>query len=467
MKNSIVPSHSKLLVSQRLLPTKISTRDWILKSPVRVASGTLIRLLVIFFFSGSISIQAQAPPSAGPSPRQKAEQSLNEGARLSQSGQLEPAIVKFREAYQILPDHPLIRLSLANALYQKDNASREAQQLLESVQDRFPEDSELSLRLLHSYLSSQDTKRTAALIERLKPRMETDSRLAFNVIYTLIPFGKLGLARSLTEHTSDLLQGEILFISGLQAVQAGQKQQALELFGRATSHQFPPAGSRHQINLAESYFALREFPLAGRAYEDFLARFPDDRYRFRLGLCYIAIGQHAKAYEQFKLALTAKPLPPEINYYLGATLIELKRGEEARPFLETEMKMNPSSFRALTKLAYLDYLKGENENCRQRLDQSAKLDADWFETHLVQGMLLARRGDYPQALRSLETALQKEPGFWKIHFQLSQVYQRLGNEEKAKEYLASYNRLLNAITKGELETRGKAGQSGTTGNSPK
>jgi protein O-GlcNAc transferase len=425
-------------------------------------AGLFFRCWIVIGLIGwnVILFGAQAPPAASPAAlRQKAEMALTEGARLLQSGNLEAAIGKFREAYQILPQHPLIRLNLANALYQKDPVNREGQQLMESVLDQFSEDSELSLRLLHSYLASQQIAKVKGLLDRLKSRMEGDSRLAFNVIYTLIPFGQIDLAHSLTERTSDLLQGEILYVSGLMAMQNRQMEQALKLFERAETHQFPPAGSRHQINLAESYFALKEFAKAGRAYEDFLAHYPGDQYRFRLGLCCFFSGQYARAEEQFKQALKLKPLPPEANYYMGASLIELKRTEEARPFLEAELKLDPASFRALTKLAYLDYLKGENTLCRQRLDQSTALNVQWFETHLVRGMLLARQGDYPRALQSLQTALEGEPNYWKTHFQLSQVYDRVGNPEKAKEYLASYNRLLNAITKGELETRGPADQS--------
>jgi tetratricopeptide (TPR) repeat protein len=422
---------------------------------------------MLLIWCDSPLLYSQSPPPTSPSPRQKAEGALNEGSRLLQSGNLEAAIGKFREAYQILPQHPLVRLNLANALYQKDKTSREGQQLMESVLDQFPEDAKLSLRLLHSYLASQEITKVKSLVERLRSRMESDSRLAFDVIYTLIPFGQIELARTLTGWTSDLLQGEIFFISGLLAVQSGQKQQALEMFERAESHQFPLPGSPHQINLAESYFALQNFVKAGLAYEDYLIRFPNNQHRFRLGLCYFATGQYAKAEEQFKQAMKLKPLPSEANYYMGATLIELKRSEEARPFLEAELKLNPSFFRAQTKLAYLDYLKGENESCRQRLDQSAALDARWFETHLVRGMLLARLGDYPQALQSLQTALKEEPNYWKTHFQLSQVYDRLGNSEKAQEYLASYNRLLNDITKGELESRRKTTMPSSTETTPK
>ncbi len=392
-------------------------------------------------------------------PAQQAEAALNEGISALQAGKLDLAIRRFREAYQLAPNNPFARLNLGLALYEKSNDNLEAQRLLESVLDQFPEHPDLQLRLLHSYLISKDTVKASSLVEQLRKRMELEPRFAFNVLYTMVTFNQLDLARSELDKTSNRLQGEVLFIYGLIAVQSGQKQEALRLFDMASSHNFPPADSTQMANLAESYFGMQEFPRAAKAYEAYLDRFPQAlRYRFRLGLCYYAFGDHAKAKDQFEKALLLKPPPPEINYYLGATLIELKKSEEARPLLETEIKQNPSSFRALTKLAYVDYLNGENEQCRKRLDQSAALEPNWFETHLVYGMLFSRLGDSEQAIKNLELAVKEEPNYWKTHYQLALAYQRVGNEEKAKQYMESYNRLLSATTAGALEARGLADQ---------
>ena len=402
-------------------------------------------LLLVCFSLLLFQAAAQQKPALPPA--RQAETALNEGINAIQAGKLDLAIRRFREACQLAPNNPVARLNLGLALYDKSNDNLEAQRLMESVLDQFPEHPDLQLRLLYSYLVTKNNQKAAALVEKLQQRMEREPRFAFNVVYTMVTLGQLDLAKTELDKTSNRLQGEVVFIYGMIAVQSGQKQEALRLFDMAGSHNFPPPDSTQMANLAESYFGMQEFKKAAIAYEAYLNRFPQAiRYRFRLGLCYYAIGKHGQAREQFEKSLQLKPPPPELNYYLGATLIELKKSEEARPLLEAELKQNPSSFRALTKLAYLDYLKGENEQCRKRLDQSAVLEPNWFETHLVYGMLFSRLGDSEQAIKNLEQAVKEEPNYWKTHYQLALAYQRVGNEEKAKTHMESYQRLFKEVT---------------------
>jgi Flp pilus assembly protein TadD len=84
------------------------------------------------------------------------------------------------------------------------------------------------------------------------------------------------------------------------------------------------------------------------------------------------------------------------------------------------------------------------------------MEPNWFETHLVYGMLLGRLGDSEQAIKYLEQAAKEEPNYWKTHYQLALAYQKVGNEEKAKQYMESYNRLLSATTAITREARGLA-----------
>jgi tetratricopeptide (TPR) repeat protein len=425
----------------------------------------LLIISAVFLFASRPLIPQQKPAIP---PAQKADAALSEGIRAFQAGKLEVAIRRFREACQLFPDNPFTRLNLGLALYAKNNDSPEAQHIMESVLDKFPEHPDLQLRLLHSYLIAKNTEKASSLVERLQGRMTREPRFAFDVLYTLVSSGQPGLARSELDKTSNRLQGEVLFIYGLIAVQSNQKQDALRLFDMASSHNFPPPDSPQMVNLAESYFGLQEFPRAAKAYEAYLDHFPQGlRHRFRLGLCYYAFGDHAKAKEQFEKSLELIPQPPELDYYLAATLVEMKKSEEARPYLEAELRQNPSSFRALTKLAYVDYLKGDNEQCRKRLEQATVLEPNWFETHLVYGMLFSRLGDYEQAIKNLELAVTEEPNYWKTHYQLAQAYQRVGNEAKAKEFMDSYNRLFSATTSSALEARGLGGKEEEQGESEK
>ncbi len=404
----------------------------------------------------SLTILAQQKPVV-PS-AQRAEAAFHEGIKALENNKLDVAIQRFREAQKLVPNNPVITLNLGMALYDKNPGDPEAQGFMESVVGQFPEHPDLQLRLLHSYLISKNDERVKSLVEHLQKRMEREPKFSFNVIYTLVTYGRLDLADSELAKTSNRLQGEILFISGMIAAQGNQKAEALRRFEMAAQHGFPSAGSTQMANLAESYFALQEFKLAATPYEAVLKHdLQASRYWFKLGVSYFAIGDHAKAKEQFEKSLRLNPPPPEVNYYLGATLIELKQTREARPFLEAELAQVPTSFKAMTKLAYLDYLEGNNQQCRKRLDQSSAIEANWFETHLVYGMLLSRLGENDQAVKYLEQALKEEPDYWKTHYQLELLYQRLGNEEKAKAYMESYERLFKAITSLRLESRGLAG----------
>ena len=389
----------------------------------------------------------------------RAQDALGEGLDAYQAGKLDDAIGKVREAYQMMPGNPQARLHLGLFLYLKSNDNLEAQHLMESVLDQFPDHSDLQLKLLDSYLLRKDQPKVSSLLARLQRRMENDSRFAFNVIYTLVFYGQAGPAKSQIDRVSHKLQSEIVFISGLVAVISGQREEALRMFELARRQDYPPSGSLQMLMLAENLFRLQEFKGASLAYQDYLKAFPEaTQYGFRLGLCYFGTGEYAKAEHQFREVLEKAPQTPEVNYYLGTVLVELKQNEEAGRFFQAQLKRDPGSFKSMAKLAYLDYAKGEDDQCRRWLDQAMAKDPNWWETHLVFGLLYNRLGDYSQAIKNLEMSLKEEPNYPKTHFQLSLAYQRVGNVEKAKQYKESYDRLLKTETARILEARGMAGQ---------
>jgi len=241
----------------------------------------------------------------------------------------------------------------------------------------------------------------------------------------------------------------VLFIGGLISVASEERAEALKLFESARRFGFPPQDSKHMLTLAECHFRLREFPLAARAYEAYLKHHPAEagpKHRFQLGLCYYAYGDFNRALEQMLEVRRLDARTPEVNFYLGSILIELKKPEQARPYLEAELKNDPASYKAMTKIAYLEYLAGRDDLCRRWLEDSFSKNPQWFETHIVYGMLYNRLGEYEKAVQSLETCLREEPEYPKAHFQLSLAYRRLGNEEKAMQYLESFNRLQEALT---------------------
>jgi len=416
----------------------------------------LAGMLSCFFFCPLSAIGTQQQNSPRASKQDQAAAELNAGLRAYQAGQLEQAIARLKRAHTISPDNPQVRLYLGLFLYEQNKDNLEAQRYMESVLDQFPAHGDLQLRLLDSYLRARNEAKSETLVQQLQARMAADSRFAFNVIYTLIRHGRFASARREIDKVSNNLQGEVLFIGGLIELGSEENPRALDLFEGAAGRGFPPRESRQMLTLADSYFRLRAFPQAAKAYEAFLANHSDaaPAQRFRLGMSYYGYGDFERALEQMQHVKKEAPETPEIDFYLGSILIELKRPEEARPFLQAELKRDPASYKATTKMAYLEYLAGQDDLCRQWLEKSMALNGKWFETHMVYGLLYNRLGEYEQAVKSLEACVREEPEYPKAYFQLSNAWRRLGNEEKARQSLDRFNQLQDAAVSRVQKARG-------------
>jgi Tfp pilus assembly protein PilF len=57
------------------------------------------------------------------------------------------------------------------------------------------------------------------------------------------------------------------------------------------------------------------------------------------------------------------------------------------------------------------------------------------------GILLSEQRRWPAAVQALETAIRLEPDVAQAHFRLAQAYQRTGQETRATEELAIFERL--------------------------
>jgi tetratricopeptide (TPR) repeat protein len=376
---------------------------------------------------------------------QGADADLRAGIKAYQSGQLDNAIARLQKAYAAAPQNSQVRLYLGLFLYEKSSESLEAQKLMASVVDEFPDNGDLQLRLLDSYMRTGNRSLADGLLERFRKKMSSDPRFAFNVVYTLLHHRQFSGAKEQIGRISRELQGEVSFIGALIELGSGQPEEGHKLLQNATRLGFPPPHTRQALTAAESYMRLRDLPAAARAYEAYLKHNPDAApARFQLGVCYYGYGDFNRALEQMLSVKKQAPQLPEVDLYAGSILIEMKRTEEAKPHLEAELEKNPASFKAMAKLAYLEYLAGRDVECRSRLDSALKLDSEWFETHMVYGLLYNRLGEHQAAVRSLEACLKSEPEYPKAHFQLSLAYRRLGNDEKAQEHLAAFERLQKA-----------------------
>jgi tetratricopeptide (TPR) repeat protein len=420
-------------------------------------------LAVLAFAVFAFVLQAGAQQNAA---AQQTEDGLIRQALAEyQAGRIEPAIELLREACKLAPANPYARLYLGLLVYQTDPSSQEAQDLMVSVQDKFPTNPDLILRLTDSYLSSGKEEQVPPLLDRSRKAIESNPRLAMSVVYLLVRYAQLEQARKELEQVSDRVQaglavgteqgrqnpeatrawGEVLFLRGLIAATLGQKNEAMQQFQAADRSEFPPQDSPQMKMLAEALSRLEENALSAQAYRVYLSHFPQDyEARFRLGIVYLSSASFERAEDQLRQVRERVPAMAEVSCYLGLVLVEMKKLDEARDCFESELKINPASYQAMTQLAYLEYAQGDLEKCRTWLDKAAGLNPDWPEMLYVYGLLYNRLREYDKAVKSLERVVRENPTHIKAHFQLSIAYRRSGNEAKAREHADIYNQLLEA-----------------------
>jgi tetratricopeptide (TPR) repeat protein len=419
-------------------------------------SSQVIACLLLLLALGADAAAFSQEQSTRELSRQAAEL-FNSAVDAFRAGDLDRAITRLREADRAQPDHPDIRLYLGLFLYEKKNDSPEAQRLLESALALHPAHPDLPLKLMNSYLLTGHRDKVQTLLETVRPRMESDPRFAFNLIYTLLYRGDPLIAKNELDAHSKRLQGEVQFLGGLIAARSGRPEEAAVLLQAATQNGFPPAGSRQIAVLADALFQLNQFKPASEAYEAYIRQFgPDENVLFRAGLSYYAFGDFRKAREAFEGLLRRKPQTPEANYYLGSVMVEMKQMDEAEKHLQAELAIDPGSYRAMTKVAYLRYLSGDHEQCVSWLDKSLALNPNWFEAHLVRGLLQSRLGEYRAATESFGRVIAEEPGYPKAYYHLAMAYKRLGQEEQAAEALRANEKLQTDQTARALEALGMA-----------
>ncbi len=174
------------------------------------------------------------------------------------------------------------------------------------------------------------------------------------------------------------------FIEGLIAASRNDKGEAMRLFQAADRYDFPARDSMQMQMLAEALFRMGEHRLSSQAYEVYLKHFPQDTDRpHEAGLSYYGNGSWNSARDNLRKLLEQAPQTANLHLYLGRTSLELKNNDEARKEFLEELKDDPQSYRAMAELAYLAYLDGDNEVCREWLDEARSLNPAWVETNKV------------------------------------------------------------------------------------
>ena len=179
--------------------------------------------------------------------------------------------------------------------------------------------------------------------------------------------------------------------------------------------------------------------LAGRAF-DTLGKLPPsvDGYFVRAEIARDQ-GQPLEAAGYLRQALALAPGDPELERNLAGALYAARDVEAALPLLEKLHGIAPNAPDLLVALGDALLQAQQVDRAVEMLTKAVALDPSALQAQAVLGRALVQSGQHAKAVPHLEKALPTDPD-GSVHYQLAQAMQRTGNQARARELLAEYQK---------------------------
>lgn len=158
----------------------------------------------------------------------------------------------------------------------------------------------------------------------------------------------------------------------------------------------------------------------------------------------VAAGNRAGAEKEYRAALAARADLRGIHLALGELILETGDYEKAEPEFRAEAELAPGSAVAAYRLGQVLLNRGRLKEAAAELQRADKLQPGMPETQVELGKALAASGDlagaeglFLQVLKTEQSSLLAQTA----HFQLAQIYRKLGREVEADRELKAFQKL--------------------------
>ncbi len=158
----------------------------------------------------------------------------------------------------------------------------------------------------------------------------------------------------------------------------------------------------------------------------------------------------AAAIPYFERALALEGGPPEIDqvhHFLGWSLLDLGRLEEARRAFERHLELRPDAADSHFAIGRIDLEEGALDAAAVRFRRAIELDAgnprrrsQLAKCHVRLADVALLRDRLDEALEELQRAVELDPRMHQAQYRLHRVATRLGREREAADALAAYER---------------------------
>jgi tetratricopeptide (TPR) repeat protein len=328
---------------------------------------------------------ACAAPAQEPTP----DQLLGAAIDAQQHGDYPTAIRDYRKVLELRPNMVEAKVNLGAALVHVgdfDGAIAMYRSALALISNK----NAVLRNLALAYYKKGDFKDAAEQFEVLHQALPNDVGIAALLGYCDVQLGKaeaaVALLGPLETQSADNLDFEYAFGSAL--IKAGRRRDGVDRLEKVAKS----GNSADAYLLAGSTLLdLNDFEPARRDLDEALRLDPKLPGVYTLaGTARDKTGAIPEAEAAFREALKINPDDFDANLYLGAILYKRRDLDEAKPYLDRALRLDPKSSMARYEVAMFESTSGQYQAAAEELERLVKDDPTWLEPHIELASLYYR-----------------------------------------------------------------------------
>lgn len=149
--------------------------------------------------------------------------------------------------------------------------------------------------------------------------------------------------------------------------------------------------------------------------------------------------------KMFRAAVKANPREPNVHFGLGYILWTQKQYPEAASEFQDELANDPNHAQAMLYLGDTLLQLNRAEEARPLLEKAARLDPSLWLANLDLGIMDSDAGRNDDALRELQAAAKVKDDEVNIHWRLARLYRAMGRKDEAKAEFDKASKLNKAV----------------------
>ena len=356
------------------------------------------------------------------------------------SGDFARAVSHFEESHGLLAKDPRLLVNFAKALLETGQHAKAAMAL-----DRLPQTASADLHLQAGLILAgiERYSEAAREFERAASGAGQSYDLGFNLVLAYVKSG---------QHQRAVEAGEAMLEAGHESAElhnllsqayeaSGDTKSAYDALRTAT--ELAPEDESNYVDLIALCLDHENFDLGVEIADISVGRVPDShRLHLQRGVALAMKGRFDDAERAFDRATDLAPEESLPGTALGLILMQQDRLPEAVSVLRKRGEQAPDDYmvhwflgEALQRSGAEPGSEGEAE-ALEAVRRSVALNPELFQSRLLLGRMLARRGSFGEAIEHLEQARALDPDEVSATYQLALVHRSRGDAEQAKELFA-------------------------------